>query len=209
MAAQKTASCHPDRVHHARGYCNACYKKFKATDAGEVSLAKKQGGVSRHEPKTGESLIPLEPLPLNTFDFAVCDHVVRLLLKYAMDKNKVIDDLCPGGSCFEKGRMLEQLENDIRIKTALQRDLSRLSLDDKAKEHYVQELWNWFHNEKNPLLRGTAARILGKAFIADRVETTTIESLPIQGFEDGLKRMLAEPEVIDDVQTRPRNDSGE
>lgn len=194
MATLKHASCHPDRPHHARGFCNSCYRRFvqKQQEHG-LSLAEQRGAILGGHGKQSAPQPIEDPPPLNTFDFAVTDHVVRLLLKHSMDFNKVIEEICPAGNPFDKGRMLDQLQTDIRIKTALQRDLAKFGLDDKAKEHYVAELWRWFHNEEDPRLRATAARILGKAFIAEKVDVTPIESLPILGFEEGLKRMLAVP----------------
>jgi hypothetical protein len=194
MSTKKMAGCHPDRPHHARGFCNACYRRFvqKAENEKMLSLAEQRGATLGGHGKQNAPQPIEDPPPLNTFDFAVTDHIVRLLLKHAMDFNKVIEEICPAGTVFDKGRMLDQLQTDIRIKTALQRDLAKLGLDDKAKEHYITELWRWFHNEEDPRLRATAARILGKAFIADRVETTNIETLPIADFNEGIKRMLGQ-----------------
>lgn len=214
MAPKKMADCHPERPHHARGYCNPCYRRFiqKGEPGGTLaadmsgpkqknlgrpgvpSLAKQQGAQINPNGKAG-AVVPIDPPPLNTFDFAVTDHVVRLLLKHAMDKNKVIDELIPGGNPFEKGKMLDQLETDVRIKTALQRDLTKAGLDDQSKDSFVQMMWHWLKNDSDPRKATAAARILGKAFIAERVETTKIEKLPIEGFEDGLRRMLSEPVV--------------
>ena len=168
----------------------------KSRGADHPSLTRQRGAtlVGTHAPsiKPATAFDPPEK-PLNTYDFAVCDHVVRLMLKHSMDVNKVIDELQPNGTPFSKGAIKDQLETDVRIKTALQRDLSKLGLDDKAKEHYITEIWRWFKNESDPRLRATAARILGKAFVAERVETTAIESLPILGFEEGITRMLGSP----------------
>ena len=154
------------------------------------TLAESRGIPTKTGPTAKFNADPPEQPAINTFDFAVTDYVVRLLLKNQMDINKFIEAFAPEATLAEKARIHEQVQTDVRIKTALQRDLSKLGLDDTSKSHYVEELWRWFHNEEDPRLRGVAARILGKAFIAEKVEHHAIEDLPIRGIDEGLKRML-------------------
>jgi hypothetical protein len=197
--AQKILCAHTDQPVHAKGLCKLCYDKQRK------SARRVQREIERPFAfKQQRQQDPAYELgPLNTYDLAVTDYVVRCMIKSAMDINKAIELICGDESPQYKGKVFDQLNTDVRIKTALQRDLTTRGLDDHSKDHFVSEVWRMFLNDSDPRLKAAAMRVLGKAFIADKIESKHIEDLPIADFTAGVKSLLGEavdpdaPSIID------------
>lgn len=188
---RKPAECHPEKPTHAHGLCKDCYDKNRALTR---KVRREQMRPFDFRQQRQRTFDPGEVLPLNTYDTAVTDYAVRCMLACQMDLTKAIDMMSPDASPQLKGKILDQLNTDIRFKTALQRDLTKRGLDDHSKERYVEEVWRMFLNDADPRLKAAAMRVLGKAFIAEKIESRHIEDLPIADFNEGVKLLLAEAE---------------
>ena len=79
--------------------------------------------------------------------------------------------------------------NTPEVLEELEKQLGPLGLDEASRDKYVKILWSWLQGKDNGKAQ-TAARILGKAFISDKLQVEQMEPLRIEGFEEGLKRML-------------------
>jgi len=74
------------------------------------------------------------------------------------------------------------------VQEEITESLKKAGLDDEHKKNYVAILWEWLKSPDTDL-KQTAARILSKAFISERVQIEKPESLKIEGLEEGLMAM--------------------
>ena len=74
----------------------------------------------------------------------------------------------------------------------LEEQMCPRGLDEKSKDRYVQILWEWMEGSDR-MKAQTAARILGKGFIGEKLSLEEPEELRIVGYEEGLRLMLGEP----------------
>jgi hypothetical protein len=93
---------------------------------------------------------------------------------------------------------LHKLERDPNVQRAIEKTLQKRGLDSESKNYFVQRLWEFFEStdpadEKRQL---QAMRILGRGFIAEKVEGDKPEELTIHGFDEGLKRMGLDDESL-------------
>ena len=61
-------------------------------------------------------------------------------------------------------------------------------MDERSRDKYVKTLWGWLLGEDKELMQ-TAAHILARGFITDKMQLETPQPLLISGFEEGMKRM--------------------
>jgi phage terminase small subunit len=114
----------------------------------------------------------------------------RSLIKHSMNATQAAKELRPhlteqsarstGRRMMNTPEALEELEK-----------LAPLGLDEASRDQYVKILWSWLQGEDKEKAQ-TAARILGKAFISDKLQIEQVEPLRIEGIEEGLKTMLGD-----------------
>jgi hypothetical protein len=73
------------------------------------------------------------------------------------------------------------------VRTQVQSLLKKRGLDDESRDYFIQKLWAYFESndprqEQKAL---SAMRILGKAFVSEKIENTQIETLKIAGINEG------------------------
>jgi hypothetical protein len=107
---------------------------------------------------------------------------------------KTVEELKPELSPIEVAATAHKLENDPRVNAAIEKTLQKRGLDEKSKEHFVDLLWRYAESEEpaDEKRQLAALRILGKAFVGEKIEVDKPEELKISGLEAGLKRMLGD-----------------
>jgi hypothetical protein len=124
----------------------------------------------------------------------VAEFVAGVAVKNALDMEKTVEELKPELSPTEVAATAHKLENDPKVTAAIQKTLQKRGLDEDSKEHFVDLLWRYAESEApaDEKRQLAALRILGKAFVGEKIEVDKPEELRISGLEEGLKRMLGE-----------------
>lgn len=115
--------------------------------------------------------------------------VARAILKHAFDYSAVVSELAPWvKSARIREELADRIEQSEVVRAALEKELESRDLGDGSKRAFVEKMWDWLTNgtEKE---RITAARVLGRGFIGEKVTTDKPEELPIAGFDDGIRNM--------------------
>lgn len=84
-------------------------------------------------------------------------------------------------------RLLENVSTDEEF----EKRLDSLGLDEESRKVYVKEMWRWLYTGTNQQ-RVQASKVLGKAFVTEKVIVDAPEPLAITGFEEGIRRMLGD-----------------
>src|SRR5439155_18452663 len=95
---------------------------------------------------------------------------------------------------FEHSVIASVAERDQNIRAAIEIEASQRGLGDSDKQIYVQLLWKHALSTQpqNFQDRGTAMRILSKAFIEGQPQQQTPAKLEIVGIEESLKEMFGD-----------------
>jgi hypothetical protein len=195
------AICHPDRTAYAHGLCRPCYDskrwtgKLPTTVSGEARRMAEEaaGTIPRADRKDFES-----SKYVRTENPAVANFVAGAIVQNFLDTERAVREIKPGLSPAQVAETAQKLERDPHVQREIQKTLEKRGLDEKSKEHYVDLLWRYAESvdpgdEKRQL---QAMRILGRAFIGEKVEVDTPQALPIRGFDEGLRRMGLDDESL-------------
>jgi hypothetical protein len=209
--AFRPAACHPHSpVYGAGPLCRKCAdlvrwqgergkSKVRAYVAENTSLnAAMRADV---EDKIGK-LKPYERKPekerkhVNTRKKSVAKHAATTVIVNSLDYDKAAAELKPDMSPYEQHRLAHQLESDSDVQAQVQSLLKKRGLDDESRDYFVQRLWQMFESadprqEQKAL---AAMRILGRAFVSEKIENVEVTSLKINGINEGLERMLSQSE---------------
>lgn len=142
----------------------------------------------------------------------VASFVARVVIRNQMDYVAAVRELAElkqvEGLTDKRAReMAHTLEQSPAVKAAIEEQLTVHGLDDCSKEAYVKFLWDTMRkmneedvdgrpmvNEAKLKIGLTSMRILGKGFVGEKVDVNKPAELPIQGLDDGLKRMMGKSE---------------
>ena len=119
--------------------------------------------------------------------------IARALIVNHMDFDKAVYMLFPTDTPERRLQTVDYLQAHPDLRAEIEEQFKLVGLDDGSKDAYVKELFAWFWGADNEL-KMTAARILGRAFIADKVVDKPAV-LEIKGIEDGVARMLGTNEI--------------
>lgn len=124
----------------------------------------------------------------------VAEFVAGVAVKNSLDMERAVEELKPELTPSQVAATAHKLENDPKVTAAIQKTLQRRGLDEQSKQHYVDLLWRYAESEApaDEKRQLTALRILGKAFVGEKIEVDKPEELHISGLEAGLKRMLGD-----------------
>src|SRR5262249_15924367 len=113
-------------------------------------------------------------------------HVAKVAIVNNLDFEKAAAELKPDLQPHEQATLARKLEADPQVNKEIQQQLSTRGLSDADKEYYVRKLWQFFesHDARQEAKSIAAMRILGKAFISEKVENTQVEVLKISGLEE-------------------------
>lgn len=123
---------------------------------------------------------------------SVAKHCARVIVMHHMDYLRAVHYLLgPRADDTNPLKLAERLERSEIVQKCIQEELTVTGLDDKSKESFVSEMWEWLRRgSENKAMK--AAGILGKGFIAEKVETVRPEELPIAGLGDAVRSMLGD-----------------
>lgn len=172
----QTPRCHPEKRHYAHGLCKNCYDREKRRALGVVS----------------EAPVP-QPADIKVANPATAEHVATMMLKHQMDARGAVQEMVPGLTPAEVSVTAQKIESAPQVRAAIEKALEASGLDDQSKKRYVQMMWEWLTGN-DPMKAQCAARILGKAFIGERIDVNKPEPLQIVGFDEGVSRLLSDPD---------------
>lgn len=139
-------------------------------------------------------------VPFRVGNPKVANLIANAAIKNALDLPAAVAELKPDFTPSQVANVAEELERSPQVQAAIQQGLQKRGLDGQSRERFVEILWKYAEdadaaNEKRTL---AAWRILGRGFIGDKIEQTVIEPLRIEGWEEGVRRMLADAPDPDD-----------
>ena len=204
------AVCHPDKEEYktGTGLCRRCYDSIRHT--GERGRAKAVAHVEANTNLTAAMRADVveqigkiqayvrKPEPerkhVDTRKSSVRRHTAKLAILNNLDFDQTAAQLKPDLQPYEQANLARKLESDPQVNHEIQQQLSTRGLSDSDRDHFVRKLWQLFEsNDPRQEAKAIAAmRILGKAFITEKVENTQVEKLTISGISDGLARMLGQ-----------------
>lgn len=191
------AICHADRPAYAHSLCRECYDSVRwrgtlpTTLAGEARRMAE--GVAGKVPRAGRKPESASTY-LRTNRPKVAEFVAGVAVKNLLDMEKTVEELKPELSPFEVAVTAHKLESDPKVAAAIQRTLQKRGLDEQSKQHFVSLIWRYAESEdpadeKRQLM---ALRILGKAFVGEKIEVNKPEPLPIAGAEELMKSIMGD-----------------
>jgi hypothetical protein len=206
----RPAACHPDKREYKTdsGLCRTCYDSIRHT--GERGRARAVAHIESNSSLSSEMRADViehigkisayvrkpekDRKHVDTRKKSVSKHAATAVIVNAMDFVKAAEALKPDMSPYEQHKLAHQLEHDANVQTEVQTLLKKRGLDDESREYFVQKLWQLFEsNDPRQEQKALGAmRILGRAFISEKIENTQVEMLKINGISEGLERMLGE-----------------
>ncbi len=213
----KAAICHPHLPMYGSGpWCRKC--KDLVRWQGERGRAKVLAEVEAHYAGTEElkaefvsaakarldairEYAPRRKKPedpdskyVRTSNPKVAAHAAKVLIVKNLDGESAAKELKPDLSPADQAILGRKLENDPHIHREVEKQLAPRGLSDHDRDYFVRRLWEMFDSTdpREEAKSLGAMRILGKAFITEKVENTEIQALRINGLEEGLARMTGE-----------------
>lgn len=113
--------------------------------------------------------------------------VARALIVNHLDFEATVRMLFPRDTPERKFQTMQYLQEHPDLMAEVEEQLRVPGLDETSKTEFVREMWRWLWSGDNEL-KGTAARILGKAFMPEKSKETP-EPLKLSGMDDGLRQM--------------------
>jgi hypothetical protein len=197
-----------------------------AAIVGEDALVRPKPTDPMAERKSGRRRKAAAKPAIRHTDPKVAAHVAKVAIKHAMDMEGAVKEIVPDATPAEAKKLVMTLEGSPTVKKAVAEELVNAGLDENAKKVYVNQIWDWFQAPnkaaESPILTPegtrdykaelrrlevmkefalTAARILSKAFIAEKIEDNRLQPLKIVGFEEGVKRLMGKNEDPDEFTT--------
>jgi hypothetical protein len=118
---------------------------------------------------------------------AVANFVAGAIVQNFMDTERAVREIKPGLSPAQVAETAQKLERDPLVQREIQKTLEKRGLDEQSKEHFV-DCYAESEKPEGEMRQLQAMRILGKAYIADRVQVDKPETLRLAGLEAGLKK---------------------
>jgi len=207
----RPAACHPDRPVYGSGpLCRKCSdlvrwqgergkskvrayvdnnSTLSATMRAEVD--EKLGKLKAYAPHRKKPSDP-DSKSIRTSNPKVAEHAAKVLILNALDGESAAKELKPDLSPADQAVLGKKLETDAHVHREVEKQLTPRGLSDLDREYFVRRLWQMFEStdprEEQKAL--SAMRILGKAFISEKVENTQVEMLKIAGISEGLEKMM-------------------
>jgi hypothetical protein len=195
------AICHTDRPSYAHSLCRACYDSKRWTGRLPTSVSAEARAmadeVSGKIPRAGRKP-PESSTYIRTERPRVAEFVAGVAVKNALDMEKTVSEIKPELSPVQVAVTAHRLEHDPHVQKAIQQTLQKRGLDEDSKQHFVDLLWKYAESEDpaDEKRQLASLRILGRAFIGEKLEVDGPQELPIRGIEEGLKRMGLDDETL-------------
>jgi len=209
----RPAACHPDRPIYGSGpLCRKCSdlvrwqgERGKAkvrsyvdnnsslSAAMRAEVDDKLGKLKAYAPHRKKPTDP-DSKSIRTSNPKVAEHAAKVLIMNALDGAAAAKEIKPDLSPSDQAVLGKKLESDPHVHREVEKQLTPRGLSDHDRDYFVTRLWQMFESndprEEQKAL--SAMRILGKAFISEKVENTQVEMLKIAGISEGLERMMGE-----------------
>jgi hypothetical protein len=194
------AICHADRPAYAHSLCRARYDSKRWTgrlptsvSAEARAMAEEVGGKI---PRAGRR--PESSTYIRTERHRVAEFVAGVAVKNALDMEKAVSEIKPELSPVEVAITAHKLERDPNVQREIQKTLQKRGLDEDSKQHFVDLLWKYAESEDpaDEKRQLASLRILGRAFIGEKVEVDGPQELRIRGIDEGLRRMGLDDESL-------------
>lgn len=140
-----------------------------------------------------EQVYVLTPEPKPAIDVMkpqVAAHFARATVMNNMDMEAAVKVLAPELTPGQAADMAETLEGSSVVKVAIERELAKRGLDEQSKTAFVEKMWQWLEGTEGEKRAMTAARILGKGFISERIDVNKPADLPIRDLSSGIAVMM-------------------
>lgn len=126
---------------------------------------------------------------------SVARYVARVIIKNSMDYELAVEEIA-GGNMDEISirEIAHNMQSSAEVQAAIENELTIHGLDEKSKDAFVHEMWDWLRGDSEELAK-KAASILGRGFIAERINVDKPETLAIEGMEDAVNSMLGGTKV--------------
>jgi hypothetical protein len=211
----RPAACHPDRPVYGSGpLCRKCsdlvrwqgergkakVRSFVDSNSSlsvamRADVDDKLGKLQAYAPRRKKPEDP-DSKSIRTSNPKVAAHAAKVLIINNLDGESAAKELKPDLSPADQAILGRKLEVDSHVHREVEKQLAPRGLSDHDREYFVRRLWEMFESsdprEEQKSL--SAMRILGKAFISEKVENTQVETLKIAGVSEGLVRMMGEAE---------------
>lgn len=116
------------------------------------------------------------------------EYIALQLIAHRMNYRLAFRDLFPNVGLEELTRHVSLAKASKELKQELAAQFESVGLGGEAKAAFLNELYSWFFGD-DKLLKTTAAKLLGRGFIGERVTVEKPETLRFTGLEKGLERM--------------------
>jgi hypothetical protein len=211
-SSSSASICHPAKPRYGNSpFCRSCVDqvrwqgergraKLRAEIESNPSLsAAMKAEVSERIGAMTEYVRKPEPerRTVDTRKPSVRKHTATVAIVNNLDFDQAAAELKPDATPYEQASLARQLESDPRVNKEIQAQLSTRGLSDDDRIYFVRKLWQLFesHDPRQEAKSLGAMRILGKAFISEKVENTEVEKLQIVGLDEGIRRMQSDPEA--------------
>jgi hypothetical protein len=218
----RPAACHPDRSVYGSGpLCRKCsdlvrwqgergkakVRSYVDSNSGlsaamRADVEEWLGKMQAYAPRRKKPTYP-DSKSIRTSNPKVAEHAAKVLIMNALDGESAAKELKPDLAPADQAVLGKKLETDPRIHREVEKQLTPRGLSDHDRDYFVTRLWEMFESndprEEQKAL--SAMRILGKAFISEKVENTQVEMLKIAGVSEGVARMMGEAEDVQSAQS--------
>jgi hypothetical protein len=124
---------------------------------------------------------------------SVARYVARVIIKNAMDYELAVEEIAGGSmDAISIREIASNMQSSPEIQAAIENELTIHGLDEKSKDAFVHEMWDWLRGDSEEKAK-KAAGILGRGFIAEHINVDKPETLAIDGLEDAVNSMLGSP----------------
>ncbi len=134
---------------------------------------------------------------LDLNDIGVIGYVAKLVILSRMNYAVAAKELFPKEEDWTVTRWATRIREHPKIQKEVEVQLDAQGLGDKAKQNFVLLMHEWLEGD-DQRLQLEAAKILSRGYIGDKIVHDKPEALPIEGFDDGLKKMLGEDATTSD-----------
>ena len=162
-----------------------------------MTKTKDENPLFKHNPfKTNDGLPKSRrgprPQVLNLDNPATIELVANAAITKGLDFEEAIRAIAPKETPPALiADVAERAEQHPKIREAIERGLKARGLDEDSKDEFVRQMWSWLRSDDKELMQ-TAARILGRGFISEKLTVEKPAALPIEGFAEGIARLTGE-----------------
>ena len=172
---RKVTECeHKTARHYAHGLCRNCYLR-------------------QHRAGNKIEHVPPDDGKLDLTKREVAQFVAQSVVAKGMDVAGALKAIQPTLTPAEVAGEARRVAESPEVQTLIEEELKHKGLDQASKDGFVEEMWRWlYHGNKD--LKIAAARILGRGFIAEKVDSNKPQELIIRNYGEGIQRMFSEDE---------------